>query len=160
NGVYEYGASAFPVNTYNASNYWVDVVFSPTVAATAPTVVSTTPPAGATGVSPTTAVTAAFSEAIDPATVSTTTFTLAAGGTPVSGVVTGSGAAAQLTLSAPLARATTYTATIKGGPGGVADLLGHALAADVTWTFTTAAAGPDPALLGQWSSTITWPSVA
>jgi hypothetical protein len=30
NGVYAYGAStSFPSNTYNASNYWVDVVFSP-----------------------------------------------------------------------------------------------------------------------------------
>ena len=30
NGVYVYGAnSAFPTNTYNATNYWVDVVFQP-----------------------------------------------------------------------------------------------------------------------------------
>lgn len=27
NGVYVYGASAFPTNSYNATNYWVDVVF-------------------------------------------------------------------------------------------------------------------------------------
>ena len=27
NGVYRYGASAFPNQTYNATNYWVDVVF-------------------------------------------------------------------------------------------------------------------------------------
>ncbi len=31
NGVYAYGPStAFPTNTFNASNYWVDVVFQPT----------------------------------------------------------------------------------------------------------------------------------
>jgi hypothetical protein len=30
NGVYAYGASsAFPTNTYEASNYWVDVLFAP-----------------------------------------------------------------------------------------------------------------------------------
>jgi len=30
NGVYNYGASdSFPTNTYNATNYWVDVVFNP-----------------------------------------------------------------------------------------------------------------------------------
>jgi hypothetical protein len=30
NGVYDYGAtSTFPTSTYNASNYWVDVMFSP-----------------------------------------------------------------------------------------------------------------------------------
>jgi len=34
NGVYKYGSSsAFPNNTYGSSNYWVDVVFSPTTTA-------------------------------------------------------------------------------------------------------------------------------
>src|SRR5207247_2599686 len=28
NGLYRYGASAFPTNTFNASNYYVDVVFA------------------------------------------------------------------------------------------------------------------------------------
>ena len=28
NGVYRYGASGFPNQTYNSSNYWVDVVFT------------------------------------------------------------------------------------------------------------------------------------
>jgi hypothetical protein len=28
NGVYKYGAGAFPTDTYNASNYWVDVAFT------------------------------------------------------------------------------------------------------------------------------------
>lgn len=30
NGVYAYGPSVFPANSYQASNYWVDVIFSPT----------------------------------------------------------------------------------------------------------------------------------
>jgi len=35
NGVYAYGAtSLFPINTFNTSNYWVDVVFNPGPAAT------------------------------------------------------------------------------------------------------------------------------
>lgn len=29
NGVYHYGTSAFPTDTYRATNYWVDVVFQP-----------------------------------------------------------------------------------------------------------------------------------
>jgi Domain of unknown function (DUF4082) len=29
NGVYAYGATQFPNGSYNASNYWVDVVFNP-----------------------------------------------------------------------------------------------------------------------------------
>ncbi len=34
NGVYAYGSSSlFPTNTYNRTNYWVDVVFSPSTAA-------------------------------------------------------------------------------------------------------------------------------
>jgi hypothetical protein len=34
NGVYAYGsASAFPTNTFNASNYWVDVIFNGQLAA-------------------------------------------------------------------------------------------------------------------------------
>jgi hypothetical protein len=38
NGVYMYGGtSAFPSNTYNSANYWVDVVFSTTTAASTPT---------------------------------------------------------------------------------------------------------------------------
>ena len=28
NGVYREGASAFPTDSYNAANYWVDVVFT------------------------------------------------------------------------------------------------------------------------------------
>jgi hypothetical protein len=39
NGVYLYGAGGFPTQTYNASNYWVDVVFDTTVGP------DTTPPA-------------------------------------------------------------------------------------------------------------------
>ncbi len=34
NGVYAYGSSSlFPTNTYNKTNYWVDVVFNPSAAA-------------------------------------------------------------------------------------------------------------------------------
>ena len=36
----------------------------------------------------------------------------------------------------------TYTATVKGGAGGVADTVGNALAADVSWSFTTEASQP------------------
>jgi hypothetical protein len=47
NGVYAYGAtSAFPTNTYQASNYWVDVLFSPQSAPTLTSIAVT--PANAT----------------------------------------------------------------------------------------------------------------
>ena len=43
NGVYSYGASAFPTDTYNASNYWVDVVFSTAPPTTPTTAAPATP---------------------------------------------------------------------------------------------------------------------
>ncbi len=49
NGVYKYGASGFPTETWSGSNYWVDVVFNPneTEDTTPPTVTSFTVPATA-----------------------------------------------------------------------------------------------------------------
>ena len=42
NGVYAYGAtSVFPSTSYNATNYWVDVVYSPTVPPASPLAVTT-----------------------------------------------------------------------------------------------------------------------
>ena len=49
---------------------------------------------------------------------------------------------ARLTPSAALQYGTTYTATVKGGSGGVTDYVGNPLAADVTWTFATEASPP------------------
>ena len=43
-----------------------------------------------------------------------------------------------------LAFSTVYTATIKGGAGGVKDLAGNAMAADFSWSFTTSAPPPPP----------------
>ncbi len=49
NGVYVYGAGGFPTNTFNATNYWVDVVFT-TSGGTPP---DTTPPTDPTNLSAT-----------------------------------------------------------------------------------------------------------
>src|SRR6476659_7347435 len=59
NGVYRYGAGGgFPVNTYQSTNYWVDVVFNTTVNdTTAPTVTANTPASNATGVPRNTTIT-------------------------------------------------------------------------------------------------------
>jgi hypothetical protein len=150
NGVYAYGSSSsFPSQTYQASNYWVDVVFTPASSGpdtTAPTVSSTTPAAGATGVATSTSVKATFSEAVDAATVTSSTFELrTAAGALVSATVTYDSAARTATLApgTALAASSQYTATVKGGTSDprVKDLAGNALAANVSWTFTTAAAG-------------------
>src|SRR5262249_14088895 len=70
NGVFVNGVGGgFPTNSFNAANYWVDVVFSNALDTTAPAVTSTTPADAATGVEPGTAVAATFGEAVLPATI-------------------------------------------------------------------------------------------
>jgi transcriptional regulator CtsR/regulation of enolase protein 1 (concanavalin A-like superfamily) len=77
NGVYHFGASAFPTSTSQASNYWVDVVYVSSLSAdtTAPTVTSVSPPNGATGVSTLPSVSAQFSEAMAPWTMGLSNYT-------------------------------------------------------------------------------------
>jgi Domain of unknown function (DUF4082)/Bacterial Ig-like domain/Glycosyl hydrolases family 16 len=145
NGVYAYGAGGFPAQTYNASNYWVDVVFV-LPDTTPPTVSAVAPASGATGVSAGTVVKATFSKAMDPMTITTTTFQLRnAANALVAASVSydGTTLTATLTPSSALGGGTTYTATVKGGATGVKDLAGNALAADVSWSFTTVASFTD-----------------
>ena len=104
--------------------------------ATQPTVTAVAPLNNATGVTINSAVTATFSEAMDPATITTTTFTLTQGTTAVPGTVTYSGVTAVFTPTSNLAFNTTYTATITTG---AEDLAGNALASNFGWTFTTGA---------------------
>ncbi len=150
NGVYAYGPSTlFPTGPYQASNYWVDVSFVESVGPdlTPPTVASRVPASNATGVSATAAISATFDEALDLASVTGATFTLTGPGTtPVAGTVAANGTTATFTPAAPLAWSTVYTATLKGGTTDprVKDLAGNALAADASWSFTTAAPPPPP----------------
>jgi hypothetical protein len=125
------------------SRYWhyYEPSSGGTADTTAPTVTATSPAANATGVAATANVTATFSEAMNSTTVNTSTFTLKQGTTTVDAPVTYSGGVATLNPTTDLAASTTYTATIKGGASGVKDAAGNALAADRTWTFTTAAPG-------------------
>ena len=103
---------------------------------TAPTVVSTVPANAAVGVTINSAMSATFSEAMDPLTITTITFTLKQGATPVSGAVTYSLVTAVFTPLANLASSTIYTATITTGAH---DLAGNAMAGDYVWSFTTGA---------------------
>ncbi len=151
NGVYAYGTgTVFPSSSYQSTNYWVDVVFTTgSTDTTPPTVTATTPASGATGVSVTASVTASFSEAMDPATIGTSTFELRnPAGSLVPAAVTYNATSRVATLSpnSSLAAATTYTVTIKGGATDprVKDLAGNALATARTWSFTTAAADTTP----------------
>jgi hypothetical protein len=138
NGVYRYtSTSAFPSSQSSGSNYWVDVVLDTSAASTTPpTVTSTSPTSGATGVSITAPESAVFSSAID---ADTLTFTLKdANGTAVPGTKTlPASNKATFTPSTELELHTTYTASVQAS-----DVWGNAMADPVTWTFTTSSTPP------------------
>jgi hypothetical protein len=109
---------------------------------TAPTVTTTSPLTGATGVCTNRTISATFSEPMDPLTITTSTFTLAVtAGASVSGVVEYDALTNIATFNPVLdltgAPATNYTATIVSGASGVKDLAGNPLAVDRTILFTT-----------------------
>lgn len=104
---------------------------------TPPTVSSTSPANGATGVAPNAAVSATFSEAMTNSTLTTSTVKLAVtGGAAVAGAVSVNGNTVTFTPLASLTGSTQYTATITTG---AQDAAGNALAAIRTWSFTTGA---------------------
>ena len=108
-----------------------------------PTIVSTNPADAASNVAINATVNATFSEAMDPLTITNTTFQLAdGGGLAVPGTVAYDAVnfIATFTPTAKLASNATYTATIGAG---ATDLAGNHLAAGLVnnpWNFTTAAA--------------------
>jgi hypothetical protein len=126
-------------NAMAADFVWSFTTGSTVCLAGAPTVISSAPPNGSSGVCPNTVAIAGFSGAMNPTSISATTFTLTGpAATPVTGTV-GYDAAdrfATFNPAANLALNTTYTASITTG---VQDLLGNALAADFQWSFTTSA---------------------
>ncbi|MBL8728038.1 MAG: DUF4082 domain-containing protein [Planctomycetes bacterium] len=150
NGLYLYTAApAFPTQGFQSSNYWADVVFATATGpdVTPPTVTDRAPPANATAVPIGTTVTVTFSEQLDPLTVDGTTFELQdALSLPVPANVTYDGGAftATLTPTAPLDPLATYTVIVHGGGTDprIKDTAGNALAADETWSFTTAGRPP------------------
>lgn len=120
-----------------ASNYaWIFTTISP-VAAIAPTVTSTDPIDKATNVALNKTVKAVFSETMDPASITGTTFTLKQGNATVTGSVTYSGTTASFVPNTPLLPGIVYTATITTGAKNSS---GTALENNYVWTFTTALA--------------------
>jgi uncharacterized protein (TIGR03437 family) len=128
------GAKDLAGNTL-ASNYvWLFTTGAPDT--TPPTVLSTVPVTGATGVTIGSNLSAIFSKPMDPLTISTATFTLQQGAIAVFGTVTYSGTTATFAPLNGLAAGTAYTATIATG---AKDLAGNALASPFVWNFTTVA---------------------
>lgn len=124
-----------PAGTALANNYNWTFTTGSTASTTPPTVTSTDPVNLANGVSINKRVRATFSTSMDPVTLTTSTFTVSQGATPVLGAVSYSGTTATFTPSSALALNSTYTATITTG---ATDLAGNPLASNYGWTFTTA----------------------
>jgi len=97
---------------------------------------STDPGNTAIGVGTNSKLVANFSEAVDPATCTIATFTLARGVTSVPGTVSCAGKTATFAPTGALTGGAAHTATLTTG---IKDLAGNALAANATWGFTTGA---------------------
>jgi methionine-rich copper-binding protein CopC len=145
NGVYGYtGSSAFPSNTYNANNYWVDVLWQPGANGdgTPPTVTSTNPANGSSGAGLAAQPAVTLNEAVD---LTTATFTLSdPAGARLTGTTTLSADQKTLTFtpSAALAPGTAYTASVQ-----VADSNGNMMPTATRWTFTTTTTAACPCSL-------------
>ena len=158
NGVYLYGSNAAFPSRSSTSNYWVDVVYTPTADPVAPSVTATNPLNGQTSVSTGTAVTFTFSKAVQPSTIG---FTLTdPGGISVPGTLTYNSSTKSATFvptstlvgTPALSAGTTYTATVSGAQ----NIAGTAMPSPYTWSFSTAPATPPP---GQCPCSI-WPATA
>jgi hypothetical protein len=110
----------------------VDVVSLDT---TPPTAVSFSPAHGATGVAADTTVTAAFSDAMDASTITTSSFTLVTGGTTVLGSTSYNSYThtATFTPNADLDYGVTYTATLSTA---ITDAAGNPLTSAYSWNFS------------------------
>ncbi len=117
-----------------AHNFEWIFITGTSVTLTPPSVSSTTPADAATDVGLNQKIAATFSVDMDATTITTTTFTLKQGTTPVSGIVSYSGTTAIFAPADNLQSNTTYTATITTG---AKDLAGNALATNKVWNFTT-----------------------
>ena len=126
-------------NALAASFSWS---FTVVVDSTAPTVTAVSPASGASNVQRTANVTATFSEAMDPATVITSTVELRNPANQlIPATVSYDAATRRVTLgpSSMLAALTLYTVNVRGGASDprVKDLAGNPMASTRTWTFTT-----------------------
>jgi hypothetical protein len=113
-----------------------------TVADLPPTVTGVSPPRGEVNVSVETNVVVFFSEAMDPATVnSSTVLLLSTGGVPATVTYDAASRAATLDPIEPLVAGALHRVVVKGGNAGVKDLAGNAmlLTQEVSFFITTPA---------------------
>ncbi len=121
-GVHTYSATATVSGAVSAAS----AIRTVTVDLTSPVLASTYPQASAISVAITTDITVAFSEAMNPATISGSTFTVSGPSGAVAGTVTYDAVAyvARFHPTAPLVAGATYTVTLTTA---IADLAGRAI---------------------------------
>jgi hypothetical protein len=124
------GAADLAGNTLAANFVWTFTT-SQIPDTVAPIVVSTSP-SGPVPVNSSIAV--AFSEAMDPLTISASTFLVMQGSTSVPGLVSYAGVTATFDPLSDFAAGTAFSATLTTG---AKDLAGNALQSDNVWRFTT-----------------------
>ena len=127
---------------------------------TPPTALIVVPVNGATDIALGAAVSVFFSEPIDCASVTATSFKLAGGGT-VAGTPSCAGSGATFTPASPLSVSTTYTVTVSA----VRDAAGNAMATPFISTFTTVPVAPAAptgvaATPGSGLAILSWPAVS
>ena len=126
-----------------ANDYVWNFTTGATADVTRPTVITTDPFHDVSNVALDKKVSASFSEAMNPLTITNTSFTLKDGINVIAGTVSYSGTTAIFSPSINLTSNTEYTATITTG---AQDLGGNALATDYVWQFRTGTIVPPPFL--------------
>jgi len=134
-----------------AVNYVWSFTTGPVLDTTRPTVIGTSP---VSGVAITSSISATFSKAMDPATITATgTFTIAT----VTGTVMYAGTTATFTPASSLTNNTQYTATITTA---AKDLAGNSLLNKYVWTFVTGGSSTSCSQAAVPLGTLANPSVA
>ncbi len=137
NGVWG-NPGSFPTNSYQSTNYYVDVVWSATDS-TPLNASSTVPLAGSSSVSTAVSPSAIFNRAVTESSIAMTVAD--SSNNPVAGTVSYNATTrtASFNPTSPLVASTTYTATVMASAPGIGPM-----ASPVAWTFTTARAAQSP----------------
>lgn len=136
-----------PAGAALANNYLWSFTTGASADTTAPSVISTVPSDGATGVAINGNVAIVFDDEVDASTLTATAFKVA-GASDVSGTITYAGSTVTFNPTDNLAINTDYTVTLTTD---VTDLAGNSLVSPLEWVFTTGsttAKGPAPVILG------------
>ena len=137
-----------------ASNFSWNFITAAIPDSTPPTVVANSPTNGANGVALNASVSVTFSKLMANSTLNTASFTLVqnSGGVPFAGTVSVDGMTATFASLTNLAPNAQYTATVSTA---AKDAAGNPLAANFSWTFTSAGATPVTVAALAWDAVTT-----